>query len=224
MDEETRKSLEACELAERRDRHYEEQKKRIRPNWDKWKYCEELYLFQAACLSFDIDPDYFNHERPADIEISMRNLGFSLLEIVEIRKKWNDLICIAICAIKNEPPLLQYVRYKDDDGYVIKNYNFAKWVKSIGRTLPPEFPAGTRTDVHQQDTVTVTALQDIPTAIKAAKSDPVKKTLKAAQAFHDDNGRYPEGRELFGKGKDAHGYGDWETFRKTFVRYFSEAG
>ena len=67
-------------------------------------------------------------------------------------------------------------------------------------------------------------MKDIPTAIKAARSESVKKTLKAAQAFHDDNGRYPEGRELFSMGKDAHGYDDWETFRKTFVRYFSEAG
>ena len=69
-----------------------------------------------------------------------------------------------------------------------------------------------------------TALTDIPSAIKSAKSEHVKKMLKKAQEFHYENSRYPEGRELFNMGEDAHGYKDWDAFRKTFFRYFSEGG
>lgn len=67
-------------------------------------------------------------------------------------------------------------------------------------------------------------LKDIPKSIKEAKKPRVRMMLTAAQKFHDENGWYPYGRELFDMGKDVHGYDDWETFRKTFIRYFSEAG
>lgn len=67
-------------------------------------------------------------------------------------------------------------------------------------------------------------LKDIPKSIKEAKKPRVRMMLMAAQKFHDENGWYPYGRELFDMGKDVHGYDDWETFRKTFIRYFSEAG
>jgi hypothetical protein len=154
-----------------------------------------------------IDPDEYT-----------QNSGLRHLDS-KVRKEFEALLDIANRAVENSPPKLPYVRHRGYD-WIVKNYEFAKWWKSIGRELPAEFPNSNPLEPVQL----VTPNQDITKAISKAKSETVNKMLKSAQAFHDDNSRYPEGRELFNMGKDAHGYDDWETFRKTFVRYFSEAG
>lgn len=59
----------------------------------------------------------------------------------------------------------------------------------------------------------------LASAISSAKSPEVRKTLGEVRTFHGDHNRYPEARELFDMGKQAHGYDDWDTFKKTYDRY-----
>ena len=198
-------------------------------DWSLWKLKPTVGLWEACYLSLNLNPKISSelHNGADTAKIYTGSIS-KARAIVDLHKSVSDRIEVAESnLVENGGTLNPFKTTRSLYGNfsTVRLSEFGAWAKSIGWSLPPEFPTGTSTDAHQQDTVTVTALKDIPTAIKTAKSEETtKKMLKAAQAFHDDNGRYPEGRELFNIGKDAHGYEDWETFRKTFVRYFSEAG
>ena len=187
----------------------------IQPHWQTWADREEISLAEAVFLAMSIDPALYNSST-GRIKLGHK---FLFRDGDSIKHAFDTLHETARRAVENSPPKLPYVRYRGYD-WIVKNYEFAKWWKSIGRELPAEFPNSNPLEPVQL----VTPNQDITKAISKAKSERTKKMLKSAQAFHDDNGRYPEGSELFNMGKDAHGYDEWETFRKTFIRYFSEAG
>jgi hypothetical protein len=196
-------------------------------DWSLWGYKPTVSILEACYLSLNIAPEVHDVLEREAKGIAIHEMHHKQArDIVELYKKIEKRVKIVVANHPDNGGELPIFRtFRHPSGTLVRLSEFGAWAKSMGWDLPPEFPAGTSTDVHQQDTVTVTALQDIPTAIKAAKKpETVQKMLKTAQAFHAENGRYPEGRELFDMGKEAHGYDDWETFRKTFVRYFSEAG
>ena len=195
-------------------------------DWSLWSYKPTVSILEACYLSLNIAPEVHDVLEREAKGIAIHEMHHKQArDIVELYKKIEKRVKIVVANHPDNGGELPIFRtFMHPSGTLVRLSEFGAWAKSIGWELPAEFPTGTSTDAHQQDTVTVTALKDILAAIKPAKSERAKKMLKSAQAFHDDNGRYPEGRELFNMGKDAHGYDDWETFRKTFVRYFSEAG
>jgi hypothetical protein len=111
-----------------------------KPNWNKWKYAGELSITEAVLLAMDIDPSEHHYEKGLNVPYDRSRSGRG----DAIKEQFHDLTSLATRAVTSTPPRLKFVRdkYSTWTGatFYVKDHDFAKWWKSIGRELPAEFP------------------------------------------------------------------------------------
>lgn len=202
------------------------------PNPDDWKYHDAIWLVDICGLAAGIDLSAY---RMMDA-IYLRDLSEPTLS-TDFDKEWTKRVSaefhaflaahshllLRVAGIRSaaESALrggsLKMVSIDPRNGHpFVKISEFTRWAETIGLEVPQWF--------YTKKQKNVIPKKDILASIKSSKSEAVKKMLRAAHKFHDDNGHYPNSRELFDLDTPIHGYSDWESFRKTFIRYFSETG